>query len=224
MGGIGWQRLPDDLPAEARELAEELRMLFGSLELSMRRYALRCHCDVSTVSRYLNGLHTPPWSFIEGLLSHAAQGRAEPVTQEAATHLRRLHRKAVTSSGAAKGKAQQLHILLEQADEDARQSQAREQMAADMLHERQFRIQQLQVQLRAVEAARAVDRDEYDNALVQQHQQQEALRNECSRLYAEVGVLREQLTQATVAKELAEERCSQLELQLDVTNPLTITR
>lgn len=87
MGGIGWQRLPDDLPDEARELAEELRMLFGSLELSMRRYALRCHCDVSTVSRYLNGLHTPPWSFIEGLLSHAAQGRAETVTQEAATHL-----------------------------------------------------------------------------------------------------------------------------------------
>lgn len=215
MGSIGWQRLPDDLPDEARELAEELRMLFGSLELSMRRYALRCHCDVSTVSRYLNGLHTPPWSFIEGLLSHAAQGRAEPVTQEAATHLRRLHRKAVTSSGAAKGKAQQLHILLEQADEDARQSQAREQMAADMLHDRQFRIQQLQVQLRAVEAARAVDQDEYDNALAQQHQQQEALRNECSRLYAEVGVLREQLTQATVAKELAEERCSQLELQLD---------
>ncbi|MGW2572431.1 hypothetical protein [Streptomyces sp. NPDC001537] len=210
MSSGGLQRLTDDLPDEIRELVEALRMMFGSLNLSMRRYALHCHCDVSTVSRYLGGLQMPPWSFVEGLLTHVAEVRGEPATQETLTHLRGMHRKAMLA-GSMKGKAQQLQMLLEQADEDARQSKAREHMTADMLQERQARIHELQVQLRAVEAARAVDREE----LAEHQQQQEALRDERDRLYAEVRTLRAQLTKAQAATALAEERCAQLERQLD---------
>ncbi|WP_327348920.1 hypothetical protein [Streptomyces europaeiscabiei] len=215
MSGGGLQRLADDLPDEVHELVEALRMLFSSLDLSLRRYALRCHCDASVVSRYLSGDRPPPWSFVEGLVTHVAEERGEPATQEALTHLRGLHRRAVLAAGSSKGKAQELQLLLEQADEEARQSKAREQMTADLLHERQVRIHQLQVQMRAVEAARAVDREEWDTALAEERRQQQVLQGECDRLYAEVRTLRAQLTKAQAATALAEEHCAQLERQLD---------
>ncbi|MGW0545220.1 hypothetical protein ACWD0D_33720 [Streptomyces griseoincarnatus] len=215
MSGGGLQRLADDLPDEVRELVEALRMLFGSLNLSLRRYALRCHCDASVVSRYLSGDRPPPWSFVEGLVTHVAEERGEPATQEALTHLRGLHRRAVLAAGSSKGKAQELQLLLEQADEEARQSKAREQMTADLLHERQVRIHQLQVQMRAVEAARAVDREEWEATLAEERQQREDLQGECGRLYAQVRTLSAQLTKAQAATALAEERCAQLERQLD---------
>ncbi|MGW9400630.1 hypothetical protein [Streptomyces sp. NPDC055642] len=214
MSGSELKQLGEDLPDEVRELAETLRVLFSSLNLSMRRYALRCHSDAGTVSRYLSGLRPPPWSFVEGLLTHVAQERGEPATREAMTHLRGLHRRAVVAMK-SEGKSQELQLLLEEADEEAKQFKAREQMTADLLQERQNRIQQLQVQLRAVEAARAVDSESHQRALADQYQQQEALRDECSRLQTEVRTLRAQLAEARAATELAETRCAQLERQLD---------
>ncbi|MDX3697628.1 hypothetical protein PV726_47115 [Streptomyces europaeiscabiei] len=214
MSGSELKPFGEDLPNEVRELAETLRVLFSSLNLSMRRYASRCHSDAGTVSRYLSGLRTPPWSFVEGLLTHVAQERREPATQEAMTHLRGLHRRAVVASK-SEGKAQELQLLLEEADEEARQFKAREQMTADLLQERQNRIQQLQVQLRAVEAARAIDSESHQQALTDQYQQQEALQGECNRLQAEVQTLRAQLVDAQAATALAETRCAQLERQLD---------
>ncbi|MFC7993175.1 helix-turn-helix domain-containing protein [Streptomyces pilosus] len=211
----GGELVQDDLPAGLAELVAELQVLFGSLGLSMRRYALRCHCDASTVSRYLNGRQTPTWSFVVGLVQHVADERGEVVSQEVMTHLRTLYRRAVVASSSKGAGQQKLLLLLEQADEEAKQAKDLAQLKAGMLFERETEIRHLKVQLRAVQAARAVDAEEWDAALVEERQRQEALRQECERLQGEARTLREELARAKQAMAQSEERCAQLERLLD---------
>ncbi|WUJ19970.1 hypothetical protein OHS70_38435 (plasmid) [Streptomyces sp. NBC_00390] len=210
----GLDLLEEDIGPEVRELAKTLRMLLDSLGISLRRYAARTYCDPGTVSRYLNGKRVPPWSFVMGLLTQVAEHRGEPVTAEAISRLRTLHRKAV-SAGTSNRRVQELQLLLEEQDQEVRESQAREQALAELLHERQHRLRSVQIELRAVEAARATDREEHRTALDRARAEQARLRAERDSLSREVTSLRTQLDQARQTRELAEERCARLECLLD---------
>ncbi|MFI9586933.1 hypothetical protein ACIHCQ_35070 [Streptomyces sp. NPDC052236] len=208
------ETLGEDLSPEAAELARELRVLHSALGISVRRYASRCYVDAGAVSRFLSGKRVPPWPFVMGLLTEVAEHRGEPATPETIAHLRRLHRKAITASSAT-GRVRELQHLLEETDAQVRQYQAREQSTAELLQDRQHRLQQLRLQLRAVEGARAVDREEQETVLAEQQRAQDRLRAERDQLQWQVTRLSEQLTHARRATVLAEERCTLLERQLD---------
>lgn len=203
-----------DVGPEARELARTLRMLLDSLGISLRRYAGRTYSDAGTVSRYVNGKRVPPWSFVEGLLAQVAEHRGEPITAEAMGRLRSLHRAAV-AAGTSNRRVQELQLLLEEQDQEVRESQAREQVLSEALHDRQHRLHTVQTHLRALEAARAADREEHRTALDQARTEQARLQTERDSLLREVTSLRRQLLQARQTTFLAEERCAHLERQLD---------
>ncbi|MGP3954275.1 helix-turn-helix domain-containing protein [Streptomyces sp. 7N604] len=208
------ETLGESSSCEAVALGRELRVLHSALGISVRRYASRCHFDPGTVSRFLNGKRVPPWGFVMGLLTEVAEHRGEPATPEAIAHLRQLHRKAITVS-AATGRVQELQHLLEETDEQVREYQAREQATAELLQDRQRRLQQVRLEMRAVEAARAVDREEHETVLAEQQRAQDRLRAERDQLQRQVTRLTKELADAQRATALAEERCAQLERQLD---------
>ncbi|MCK8438484.1 hypothetical protein G3I77_37440 [Streptomyces sp. D2-8] len=210
----GLDPLGDDIRPEVRELAETLRMLFASLRISLRRYAVRTHSDPGTVSRYLNGKRVPPWSFVTGLLTQVADHRGEPVTAEVISRLRMLHGKAV-SVGTRNHRVQELQQLLEEQDQQVRESQDREQELKEELHERQRRFHMVETELRTLEAARAADRDQHRCAMDQARAEQARLRAERDSLRQEITSLRTQLADAQQATALAEEHCARLERLLD---------
>ncbi|GGY50871.1 helix-turn-helix domain-containing protein [Streptomyces djakartensis] len=210
----GLDPLGDDIRPEVRELAETLRMLFASLEISLRRYAVRAHSDPGTVSRYLNGKRVPPWSFVTGLLTHVADHRGEPVTAEARSSLRMLHGKAVAAS-TRNHRVQELQQLLQEQDQHVRDSQAGEQRLEEELLKLQRRFHVVETELRALEAARASDCEEHRGAMDQARAEQARLRAERDSLRQEITSLRTQLADAQQATTLAEEHCARLERLLD---------
>ncbi|MFG3722552.1 hypothetical protein ACGF8D_32665 [Streptomyces massasporeus] len=210
----GLDPLGDDIRPEVRELAETLRMLFASLKISLRRYAARTHSDPGTVSRYLNGKRVPPWSFVTGLLTQVADHRGEPVTAEVSSRLRMLHSTAV-SAGTRNHRVHELQQLLEEQDQQVRDSQASEQELEEELRELQRRFDMVETQLRTLGAARATDREEHRLAMDQARTEQARLRAERDSLRQEITSLRTQLADAQQATTLAEERCAHLERLLD---------
>ncbi|MFF7046554.1 hypothetical protein ACIP4T_32180 [Streptomyces massasporeus] len=210
----GLDPLGDDIRPEVRELAETLRMLFASLKISLRRYAARTHSDPGTVSRYLNGKRVPPWSFVTGLLTEVADHRGEPVTAEVSSRLRMLHSTAVSAS-TRNHRVQELQQLLEEQNQQVRDSQASERELEKELHELQRRFDMVETELRALEAARATDREEHHVAVDQARAEQARLRAERDSLRREITSLRTQLADAQQATALAEEHCARLELLLD---------
>ncbi|MFJ7181085.1 hypothetical protein ACIQXA_32900 [Streptomyces massasporeus] len=210
----GLDPLGDDIRPEVRELAETLRMLFASLKISLRRYSARTHSDPGTVSRYLNGKRVPPWSFVTGLLTQVADHRGEPVTAEVSSRLRILHSTAV-SAGTRNHRVQELQQLLEEQDQQVRDSQASEQKLEEELRELQRCFDMVETQLRALEAARATDREEHRIAMDQAWTEQARLRAQRDSLRQEITSLRRQLADARQATALAEERCAYLERLLD---------
>ncbi|MFB6931386.1 helix-turn-helix domain-containing protein [Streptomyces chartreusis] len=96
-GGQARLHSVDEISEEAKELAEELRLLFGSLSISARRYAARTHRDPSSVSRYLSGRRIPPSEFILEL-AQATDMTGKPMGSDSLERLLRLHRSALSSS------------------------------------------------------------------------------------------------------------------------------
>ncbi|MFE0853900.1 coiled-coil domain-containing protein [Streptomyces mutabilis] len=199
---------------ENRALAEALRTLFDSLGLSMRRYAARCYTDPGTLSRYFKGTRVPPWNFIVNLLAHVAEVRESQTSDEAVALLRQLYVRAAGSNGGSR-RATDLQRLLEEADEQAREAASLERLLRAALHESQQQVDHLNVELKALRAVRAADRQAAKAEIELFTSEAEDLRRERDHLQAEIDVLKKQLKEATSARILAEERCDQLERQLE---------
>ncbi|MEW2343784.1 MULTISPECIES: hypothetical protein [Streptomyces] len=202
------------VPEENRALAEALRTLFDSLGISMRRYAARCHTDPGTLSRYLKGLRIPSWSFIVNLLAHVAEARESQTSDEAVALLRQLYVRAAGATTGTKRTAD-LQRLLEEADEQAREAASLERLLRQTLHESQQQIDHLNVELKALRAVRAADRQAAKAEIELFASEADDLRQEREQLQAEIDVLKKQLKEATNARMLAEERCDQLERQIE---------
>ncbi len=206
--------LGDGLSAEKRALAESLRELFTVLETSVRRYAGRHHLDAATVSRYLNGTRTPPWQFVARLVADRnAEGR--PVTPAVEDMLRDLHRRASSPRSPA-GELQRLQEQLLRADEDVRSAKSRQKLLTDALRDRQRRLADLRRRLRRLEREREDGRLTYESAVVAWQGKYEELRDQRDRLREQVGQLKEALEAARLAARASEERCRELERELDV--------
>ncbi|MEU2406143.1 hypothetical protein ACTOXX_28560 [Streptomyces rubiginosohelvolus] len=204
----------DDVGEENRALAEALRTLFNSLGISIRRYAARCYTDPGTISRYLKGTRVPPWSFITTLLAHVAEERDSQTSDETVALVRRLYSRAAGSSGGTR-RASDLQHLLEEADEQAREAASLERLVQAALHESQQQVAHLNVELKALRAARAADRQTVKAEIELFTSEADDLRRERDQLQAEIDVLKRQLKEATNARILAEERCDQLERQIE---------
>ncbi|MFD5512893.1 helix-turn-helix domain-containing protein [Streptomyces sp. NPDC127051] len=214
--GAGGRLKPigDDVSPEARLLAEELRTVYAGLGVSLRRCAAQCGYEPSAVSRYLSGKSVPPWAFVEKLMAMAARRLGQATAQEAVTHLRRVHRRAVPS-GQATNRVQELQHLLEEAEQEVDGFRAREAVAVKLLQERQQQVTAIEIQLRSVEAARGLDREEHKVAMADRLREVEELRAEKLRLVRQVETLHQELDQAHQSVILADAKCEQLAHQLE---------
>ncbi|MFE0462781.1 helix-turn-helix domain-containing protein [Kitasatospora sp. NPDC058965] len=76
-----------ELSLERRQLAEVLRQLFETLNMSVRRFAARWYYDAGTVSRYLSGRRIPPQEFVEQLIKSVEEQAGIEVTQPVRSHI-----------------------------------------------------------------------------------------------------------------------------------------
>lgn len=214
-GSVGaLEPIGDEVSEENRALAEALRTLFDSLGISMRRYAARCYTDPGTFSRYLAGTRVPPWNFIVNLLAHVAEEREGQTSNETVALLRQLYARAAGGSGGTR-RASDLQRLLEEADEQAREAASLERLLRAALHESQQQVAHLNVELKALRAVRAADRQAAESEIELFTSEADDLRRERDQLQTEIDVLKKQLKEATNARVLAEERCDQLERQIE---------
>jgi transcriptional regulator with XRE-family HTH domain len=205
--------LSQDIPEEARELADQLRRFFKSLNISVRRYAARCNYDPATVSRYLNGKRVPPWSFIQELVTQVAEHRGSPIQREALDVIRSLHRAALQKSSAQLYKVQILQDQLAEADKEQKRAGLREKVLLEAMEVRQRRIAQLEIDTLELNSSLLEEKERVAN-LHAQLEIPNSSNEELDRLKEEVRELKEQLTRAQELSEQAEARCEELERQL----------
>ncbi|MFF1493180.1 hypothetical protein [Streptomyces sp. NPDC058304] len=212
MGSL--EPISDGGTEEARALATALRTIFEALDISVRRYAARCHTDPGTVSRYLNGTRLPSWSFIKELLANVAEHRDQQASDEAVALLRRLHASALAVGNGTK-RVQELQNLLAEADEQVREAASLERVLRQALREQQHQVAQLDVEIQSLRAARSADRQATSNEIELYYSNADELRAERDQLRLEVDLLKRQLKDATSARILAEQRCDKLERQIE---------
>ncbi|MFT2019857.1 hypothetical protein ACMA1D_29070 [Streptomyces sp. 796.1] len=208
--------LKDGLDEDKRALAQMLRELFGCLNISVRRYALRRPLDKGTVSRYLNGSRTPPWSFVVDLMADIAE-EGTPVTPEVEEALRELHGRARRAGSARAGTAsevQRLQDRLAEADEEASRGKVHARALTEVLRDRQRQLVELQGKLNRLEKERAEDHCAYERSVIAWRGTYQELREERDRLVHEVDELRGALADAKREVFAAEEHCTELEGQL----------
>ncbi|MFH9553309.1 hypothetical protein [Streptomyces sp. NPDC017435] len=205
--------LSEEIPNEARELAEELRRFFGVLNISIRRYATRCNYDPATVSRYFNGKRVPPWSFVQNLLAEVAEKHGSPVQQDVFEVIRKLHRMALEKSNKQLYEVEILQDKLARADKEYRLAELREKALLEAMQIRQQRIAYLENETLQINSSLLEERAKSE-ALTDQLAQLTPSKEELSRLRKEVQELREQLTRSQELTEQADARCKKLENQL----------
>ncbi|MFD3580514.1 hypothetical protein [Streptomyces sp. NPDC058644] len=210
--------LSQDLAAEKRAFVEDLRMLFCSLGVGVRRYATRHHLDASTLTRYLKGERLAPWNFVATLIADLREG-GSPITLEAEQRIRELHREALQSNRPA-SKRQKLEDQLAAADEEARRKRAHARALEEALLDRMQRLShtearcqglvvELEQQSRAHQAEVDVWQGEY-----------EQLGRECDDLQQEITYLKEALAVTQAELITAEDQCHMLESQLETVQGL----
>ncbi|MCC5031887.1 hypothetical protein DMH02_001040 [Streptomyces sp. WAC 00631] len=148
------------------------------------------------------------------LLAHVAEHRESHASEEAVAHLRKLHTRAVGTNAGTRRTADLQH-LLEEADEKAREAASLERLLRQALHESQQQVNQLNVEIRSLRATRAADRQQASAEIERFVDEAQELRAERDQLQAEVKLLQRQLAEAVSARVLAEERCDQLERQIE---------
>ncbi|MEV5248435.1 hypothetical protein [Streptomyces werraensis] len=206
--------IKSDVSGNHEALAEALRTLFAALDISITRYAARCNADKATISRYLSGARVPPWQFVKDLIAHVTEARQHPVNPETVATVRDLY---VRAAGTAKGqrRSQDLQHLLEEADQQAREAASLERLLRNALQEAQQQVNQLNVEIDSLQAARAADRQAMGAAIERYTREADDLRSERDALAHEVELLKHQLKEAVTARLLAEEKCDRLERQIE---------
>ncbi|MFF4387150.1 hypothetical protein ACFY0G_10250 [Streptomyces sp. NPDC001552] len=202
--------LDKDLPPEVRQLASSLRVLFGGLEISVRRYAARRSRDAGAVSRYLNGSRLAPWEFILELARDVASHRGESVKAEALEFLRVQHRAAVATQGNSADLLRMVELQLAEADRMAQQSQIQVQVLTDALQDRQILLDDVELQLRQIQNQDATRALLVDDLI----EERDELLGERDRLRTEVDSLEGKLSAARVRAAKAEAECASLESRL----------
>ncbi|WP_018570045.1 hypothetical protein [Streptomyces sp. PsTaAH-124] len=210
--------LKDGLAPEKRALAEDLRRVFLSLGISVRRYAARRFLNPSSVTRYLSGERLPPWDFVAGVIADVEEAQA-PLTPEAEAALRELHREALKSNRHS-SEVQALQDKLAEADEDTRRITTRQRALEEALRDREGRLAKVRGRCRNLE-------EQLEEQHLTHRGEVELWQGEYARLHEECGDLQEQVIYlegelAVTRAELiaAEDRCHRLENRLETLQDL----
>ncbi|MDX3640338.1 ATP/GTP-binding protein [Streptomyces sp. MB09-02B] len=203
------------LPPERRALAEDLRRVFLTLGVSVRRYAARRHHDASSVTRYLSGDRVPPWHFVAGVIADVQEARI-PLTPEAETALRDLHRAALKTNRRS-SEVQVLQDRLAEADEETRRITTRQRALEEALQDREVRLAEVRSRCRHLETRIEEQRLDHRAELAVWHGEYARLEEECGDLQEQVIYLQEALTVTRAELIAAEDRCHRLETQLEIT-------
>ncbi|MFC8715349.1 ATP/GTP-binding protein [Streptomyces sp. NPDC057197] len=210
--------LKDGLAPEKRALAEDLRRVFLSLGISVRRYAARRFLNPSSVTRYLSGERLPPWDFVAGVIADVEEAQA-PLTPEAEAALRELHREALKSNRHS-SEVQALQDKLAEADEDTRRITTRQRALEEALRDREGRLAKVRGRCRNLE-------EQLEEQHLSHRGEVELWQGEYVRLQEECGDLQEQVIYlegelAVTRAELiaAEDRCHRLENRLETLQEL----
>ncbi|MEU8463964.1 hypothetical protein [Streptomyces sp. NPDC029003] len=205
--------MKEGLPPEKRAFAEDLRGVFLALGVSVRRYAARRHMDPSTVTRYLSGDRVPPWEFVAGVLTDLREADS-PVTFEAESGLRTLHREAMKSHRSDSQK-QTLQDRLAEADEETRRIRTRQRALEEALMDRTQRLAEAHGRCRQLAVDLEEQRLAHHSDLELWQGEFDELESECRDLEEQVIYLREALAVARAELIAAEDQCHHLEIQLE---------
>ncbi|PWS47075.1 hypothetical protein DKT74_05805 [Streptomyces sp. ZEA17I] len=210
--------LKEGLAPEKRALAEDLRALFGALDVSVRRYAVRRHLDASSVTRYLSGERVPPWEFVAGLISDVREVSA-PLTPAAEAALHETHRAALKTNRRS-SEMQTLQDELAVADEETRRIKARQRALEEAIVDRERTLQESVSRCRRLEVQIDEEQSAHRADIALWEGEYEQIRRECHDLSQEVLFLQEALAVARAELIAAEGQCHQLEADLDAMSRL----
>ncbi|WP_243437787.1 hypothetical protein [Streptomyces sp. FH025] len=199
-----------EVPHEVRNFVEPLRALFDALHLTYREFSANRPYSPATISRYLSGERVPTEQhFREDLVEFWALQNAvdERLEIEIAARLAELHRSALEATNAkgyAKLKASEnLAAAVHEREITRRQVLKLEQKLAT--HKQRLAI--AQEEMRALESRAGEAETHRSRAL--------ALTAERENLLREINRLTEELEQARRAQAEAEQRCHELEVELE---------
>jgi hypothetical protein len=206
--------LAKELPAERRDLVEALRPVFLRLGVSVRRYALTKSFDPGTVSRYLNGTRLPTWKFIAGVIADNERN-GEKVTAEVAELLKRLHGQAEQVGSPRERAVRSLEDQLLEADGRARGAQEQARALVEEIQQREQNLAELERALLAARREGEEAKQAYGKALERWQDRYHELCGERDRLLGEVRQLQAELAWWQREAETTEDRCTELEQQLE---------
>ncbi|MCC2276190.1 tetratricopeptide repeat protein [Streptomyces sp. ET3-23] len=210
--------LKEGLAPEKQALAEDLRRVFLTLGVSVRRYAVRRYLSPSTVTRYLNGERIPPWDFVAGVIADLQEAHA-PLTPEAAAVLRELHQDAVKTNQHS-SEAQMLQAKLAEADEETRRITTRQRALREALRDRENRLASVRGRCRNLETQFEEQRLAHRAEVQLRQGEYQRLQQECGDLQAQVIYLQEALALTRTELIATEDRCHRLETRLETVQEL----
>jgi diguanylate cyclase (GGDEF)-like protein len=193
--------LAPGLSAEVLDWANELRMIWAGIGLSMNQFASLHPIDKGTISRYLNGQRVPHdrW-FLDKLLAIQAD-YGQPVTPAVREHLARLQQRALAVAHPHEYRVRRVSDQLEIALTGKLEAERYARALEEQLTDRNRQVSELA-------EARGRLRTAWDADRV-------AMQADCERLTREIGQLAGQLHLAQERAAQAERRCLLLEEVLD---------
>jgi transcriptional regulator with XRE-family HTH domain len=214
LAGISPQTLSPisgQVPPEARDFAETLRVLFGALGMSLNRLAAVVHSDPGTVSRYLSGKRIPPPDFIDSLCKAVYDARGSLITPQVQDVVHEQFLAALREHSPARYEVQRLTDLLHVAAQEKRQHQVTVSALEEAIASRNDRIYALELESRQLQAAGGRNEQLLEDERRQRAQLQETLND----LYRQVSNIKEQLNLAQRRAAGAEDRCREVERRLE---------
>jgi transcriptional regulator with XRE-family HTH domain len=203
--------IPGDVPPEIQDFAKTLRVLFSALGMSLNRLAALLHSDPGTVSRYLSGKRVPPPDFIEGLCKAVYDAKGSLITPQVQELVHEQFLVALRAHNPARYEVQRLTDLLQAAAQEKRQYEITVGVLEEAIASRNDKLYELELEGRQLRSAWA----RAEGLLEEERKHRERLQEEMDSLYTEVSHFREQLLSAQRRAAAAEERCRELESQLD---------
>ncbi|MEU3250888.1 FxSxx-COOH system tetratricopeptide repeat protein [Streptomyces sp. NPDC006997] len=211
--GIGLAPLTENLVAERRQLALELRRCFVELRISVRGYAAKRRYSPSSVSRYLSGETVAPDHFVTALVDDLGGRLGRRMSPAAQRRLTALQRAALKATNTRAWQIQDLEDKLAAALQEADVARTQADAVAVALHAERERAAGLEAERQ--ELAQAVAAHGATEVQV------EVLRAEQHRVGDERDALRQRVADLETALEAAErrvaraeQRCVELEQEL----------
>ena len=210
--------LPADLEPDVRIFTETIRSLYGTLGISLTRFATQVHSNKGTVSRYMSGDRLPPRDFIDKLLNAFFSNKGKPVTPDLQELVEEQFLAALKARNPAQHRVQDLSNQLRMAIEEKQQCEIEITALREAMHSRQEEIYRLEMEKREIRAAWASTQQAAETESEKDQQHRDELQAAIEKLEQEVARLRKRLQGAQRRAKNAEHRCQRLEQDLDAAN------